>query len=237
MSIIGLIPARGGSKRIPMKNIQLLNGLPLINYTVMTAKKTPLLDRLICSTDDKIIADIAKQAGAEVPFLRPSEIAQDSTSDREVIIHLIKWLNESINDLIIVLLRPTTPFKNREIIEKSINLLIDNNKATAVRTVTEASGVYHPYWMYRKEENVLKPFINNIDITKYYQSQLLPKCYRLNGVVDVLRANIVINEQNIYGNNIFPNIIDPIYSIDIDDEIDFLYAEFIMKKFKRKISY
>ena len=92
MKTLGIIPARGGSKRVPNKNIRLLNGKPLINYTIKAAKKSTKLDRIIVSTDSLEIADICKKSGAEVPFIRPKELAQDTTADKPVLIHAIKWL-------------------------------------------------------------------------------------------------------------------------------------------------
>ncbi len=232
MNILGFIPARGGSKNLPGKNIKLLNGKPLIAYTIEIAIKNKNIDRVIVSTDDEEIAEISKKYGAEVPFLRPEELAQDNTPDKPVMLHLINWLkeNENYEFDILVHLRPTTPFKTSEIINNCIEKIKSNNILTAVRTVTKSEGVSHPYWMYKEKNGILKSFIEGIDISKYYQRQLLPPCYKLNGVVDVLRTNIILNSTNHFGDKIGFVEIDEYNSIDIDTEFDFMLCEFLLAK-------
>lgn len=229
--IIALIPARGGSKTIFKKNIKLLNGIPLIAYTIKTALKNVNIYKVVVSTDNEEIANIAKNYGAEVPFLRPIELAQDNVSDRPVILHTLNWLkkNENILPDLILYLRPTSPFKSNKIINKCINKIEKNTYFTSIRTVNKAIGVDHPYWMFKNEKHTLKPFINNIDITKYYQRQLLPECFKLNGVIDILKPNIIENNENMFGNKIGFVEIDQLNAIDIDNDLDFAFAEFVLQ--------
>ncbi len=176
MKNIALIPARGGSKTIIKKNIKPLNGLPLIGYTIEAALKTPQINRIIVSTEDEEIAAVAKELGAEVPFKRPLKLAQDDTPDRPVILHTLEWLkaNENIEPELLIFLRPTSPFKTPQIINDCLNRIKNNKQLTSLRTVTKAEGTEHPYWMFKNEDNRLKPFIENIEISKYYRRQLLP---------------------------------------------------------------
>lgn len=230
MNVVALIPARGGSKGLPKKNIKQLNGKPLIAYTIKAALGARLLTRVIVSTDSNEIAAISKQYGAEVPYLRPSEIARDDTPDRPVYIHLINWLkeNEDYAFEYLVLLRPTTPFKTPQLIDYCINKLQKNKTLTSIRTVTKAEGVYHPYWMFRAVNGTLEPFVKEVDETKYYQRQLLPPCYRLNGVVDVIATTCLEESAFPYGNNIGFVEVDEKDAIDIDTPFDFELCAFVM---------
>jgi len=235
--IISLIPARGGSKGIVMKNIKKLAGEPLISYTIKASLNSRYILRTIVSTDDKKIAEISKIYGAEAPFLRPAEISGDSTPDKDVMIHIIKWLRENENFTFdyLVYLRPTSPLKTSEIIDECIEKFLGNKFLSSLRTVTRSTGVYHPYWMFKAEENILKPFIKGIDIKKYYNRQLLPVCYRLNGVVDILKVENILNSKNYFGENIGYLELDDLSSIDIDTQYDFEFCEYIIRKFGMKL--
>ena len=232
MKNIALIPARAGSKSIIKKNIKLLNGIPLIAYTITIALQNPRINKVIVSTEDQEIADIAKNYGAEVPFLRPEELAQDNTPDRPVILHTLQWLkeNELFEPELLIYLRPTSPFKTNLIIDECLNKIENEKHLTSLRTVNAATGTNHPYWMFNYENNVLKPFIKNIEISKYYQRQLLPTCYKLNGVVDILKPDIVANNENMYGKSIGFVEINQLNAVDIDDEMDFNFAKFLIKE-------
>lgn len=230
--IIGIIPARGGSKGIPKKNIKLLNDVPLINYTIKIALANQHIDKVLVSTDDSEIAEVARTCGAEVPFLRPSVLAQDDTPDLPVILHALEWLKEDQDYTpdIILFLRPTTPFKTNDIIDNCIQLLNDDPKASSVRTVHRAEGINHPFWMYKDENTYLKPFITDIDLAQYYQRQLLPDCFKINGVVDALRPEVIISSNDLYGDKIRFIEIDETKAVDIDTPLDFAFATFLINK-------
>ena len=233
MKNLALIPARGGSKRLPQKNIKLLNGKPLIQYTIKVCLDNPLIDRVIVSTDDEEIASIAANCGAEVPFLRPSNISTDKSTDREVMVHCIEWLqqNENYSFENLAYMRPSTPFKTMAQITKALKLL-EHQLYSSVRSVTRVEGVYHPYWMYKNNSGTLNPFINGINMETYYQSQLLPECFRLNGMVDIIRVSTIIKNHNIYGNNIGFLEISEKYAVDIDTEYEFQLCEFLLKNYE-----
>lgn len=227
---LGLIPARKGSKRIPQKNLKKLNNKPLIQYTIEAALRSKELDMVLVSTDCEEIAKFSKQLGVHVPFLRPEIYAKDKSTDFEVINHTIKWLleNESIDVTNLAYLRPTTPLKNENIIDEALKKSM-NTDITGLRTVTRTEGVLHPYWMYFESNQTLTPVVSGIDLKKYYQSQLLPKCYRLNGVVDIVKTSF-ISEESLYGNKIGFLEVDEKFAIDIDTLNDFNYCEYIMSK-------
>lgn len=231
---LAVIPARGGSKKLPGKNIRLLDGKPLIAYAIEAALGSGKLDRVIVSTDDKEIAEIAVKHGAETPFLRPAELAKDDSPDRPVLMHVISWLKENegyVADTVAIL-RPTTPLKTAEMIDACLGMLEEKRFLTSVRSVTKAQGVYHPYWMYKSAKDTLLPFIDGVDITKYYQRQLLPLCYRLNGMVDVARGETIMSCENVYGPSIGFFEIAEEYAIDIDTQFDFDFCEFMMRRLK-----
>ncbi|MFG1487460.1 acylneuraminate cytidylyltransferase family protein [Halobacteriovorax sp. RZ-1] len=227
--VLAIIPARGGSKRVPGKNIKLLNGLPLIEYTYIAAKNSKQIDEIVLSTDTQEIADSAKLYDeVKVPFLRPAELSGDSVGDIPVIEHALlhfSKLNKTFD--YVVYLRPTSPFKTSELIDEVI-LKIKNSDFTGIRTITPLEGVFHPYWAYRIEDEKLVNFCAEGGTEKYYQSQLLPNCYRLNGVVDCFKVeNLKLGK--IYGDNCSYVQIDDVTSVDIDTEQDFRFAEFLMK--------
>ena len=226
---IGLIPARGGSKRVPGKNIRNLCGKPLIAYTIEAALESQRLDRVIVTTDNQEIAAIARERGAEVPFIRPDKLAGDSVGDSPVIEHAVQWLrkNESQSVNAVVWLRPTTPFKTAIMIDEAIERL-NTSGADSVRSVTRVDGVHHPYWMFERDDaNRIRPVVPGVSIGQYYQRQLLPPVFRLNGVVDVMRNPAGI-QPKLYGNDMRLLEIPERDALDIDTEIDFKWCEFLM---------
>lgn len=238
MKAVGIIPARGGSKRIPRKNIRLLAGKPLIAYTIEAALRSTHLERLIVSTDDEEIAEISKQYGAEIPFLRPASLAEDSTPDQPVLRHTLEWLREynKYEPDIVLNLRPTTPFKTPQTIDRVIQITADTG-ADIVRTMTLVEGVHHPYWMYTlSEDRDALPFMDGIEVTPYYQRQLLPPVYRINGVVDAYKTTVIESGNILDNHNMRAVVISEEESIDIDTEFDFKLCEFILKSEADKLS-
>lgn len=185
MQIIGLIPARAGSKGIKDKNVVDFNGMPLIAHTIKSSNESKLITKTIVSTDSKQYADIAIKYNAEVPFLRPPEISQDLSRDSDVFIHIINTLDLKEED-IIVYLRPTNPLREKGLIDKIINQLIQKN-LPAIRTLSEAN--FSPYKMVFLSKEKISPVIELDGKTKGTDlpRQLLPKAYELNGNVDAFR--------------------------------------------------
>lgn len=230
LKIIAIIPARGGSKGLPRKNIFPLQGKPLIAYTIEVAKKSKYLSRIIVSTDDKEIALIAKKYGAEVPFLRPTELAQDDTPDLPVFQHVIRWLEEHENfkPHIIVNLRPTSPLREANDIDIAIKKLIDT-KAETVRTVSSV-GSNHPYWMKRLEGDKAISFIEGKTEVEFYQRQLLPPVYMTNGNIDLSTYNVIMKQNRMYGKDMRGIIVNEIKSLDVHSIIDLKLIEFILEE-------
>lgn len=229
LKCLAIIPARGGSKGIPHKNIYELYEKPLIAWTIEVALACPSLERIIVSTDDLTIADIAKQYGAEIPFIRPDELAQDDVPDFPVSHYALNWLdhNEHYCPDIVVWLRPTSPLRSVQDIESAIQLLI-KSEADCVRSVCPVE--HHPYWMKRLNGNRLIPLIEDIDESKYYQRQLLPPVYRLNGAVDVVWRKTVMDKGFMYGGDMRGYVMPAERSVDLDSELDFALAELLLQR-------
>lgn len=234
MKILALIPARSGSKKILNKNIKLLFGKPLIQYSIEEAKKSVYINKIIVSTDSTQIADIAKDLCAEVPFLRPDELAQDDTTDLPVFEHCLKWLkkNDDFYPDIIIHLRPTAPLRTFEHIDVGIEKLINNPKADSLRSVTIAPK--HPLKMWVVENNILQPFlpehISNIKESYNLPRQSFNTTYIQNGSVDVVWTKTIINKNSMTGDVILPLVMNEEDSVNIDNEIDFIIAELLIKK-------
>jgi len=231
-STIAILPARGGSKSVPLKNIRPLTGKPLIAYSIEAALKCPLIDRVIVSTDSEEIARVSQEYGAEVPFRRPDAIAGDSTPDLPVFEHCLAWLkeHEGFAPDQVVHLRPTSPFREPHIIGEAIRILQKHPSADSVRAVCEPRQ--NPFKMWRiSSEGWMKPLIES-DIHEAYNQprQALPTVYWQIGYIDVVRRATIVEGKSMTGNNILPLILDSWDAVDIDSELDFEIAEAIMKR-------
>lgn len=231
-SILGIIPARGGSKGIPRKNIIDLGGKPLIYYTIKAAKESGLLDRLVLSSEDEEIITIAKSLGVEVPFVRPAEYAQDHVGDQPVMQHALNQLKklDGYQPDLVLYLKPTIPFRSGIDIENVIEKL-KNEEVDSVRTVTETTGVNHPYWMFTmNEKGISTPLIAGKSIAKYPRRQLLPPVYRLNGVVEGLKPAFILNHSSVYGEKMALVTVPEDRAVDIDTPADLDYARYLLSK-------
>ena len=229
MEILALIPARGGSKSIKKKNIVDLAGKPLVAYSIETAKASRLISRVVVSTDDTEIKTACLRFGAEVPFLRPVELAQDDTLDWPVFFHALRWLKreEEYSPDIIVHLRPTTPLRRWEDVDASIRLLMDNPMADAIRSVSPP--IQNPFKMWTLEERHLIPLLD-IEISEPYNQprQKLPTVYWQNGYIDVTRRYTIIEKKSMTGDHILPYVMDNQFIIDIDQPLSLKWAEFLL---------
>ena len=227
-NILGLIPARGGSKRLLRKNIKLLLGKPLITWTIEQALASKYLDRVVVSTDDKKIAEISIKYGAEVPFVRPKELAEDDTKGIDVVLHAIDWFKEDDKQKkydLIMLLQPTSPLRTTEDIDKVIELLFLKEAKTIV-SVCEVD--HHPLWVnILPEDGCMKDFIRQKIMNKNRQE--LPVFYRLNGAIYLAYCNYIKKQKSFFGEKTFAYIMPGEKSIDIDDEIDFKLVEILIK--------
>lgn len=227
MAVIALIPARGGSKGIPGKNIKLFNGKPLISYTIEVAKQAASIDRVVVSTDDAEIAKIAIAHGAEVPFIRPSEISGDEATDYEVIRHAVDWFKDnSFNCEVVAFLRPTNIFRTCADIDEAILKLTSTN-LDSVRGISKVA--YSPYWMKQVVGDKLCPFLRSD--YEYARRQELPPTYQANGTIDAIRIDTIISNNSVYGENIGFIHMDEIARTDIDSPLDFTIAEYLHAKY------
>ncbi len=219
--IVAVIPARGGSKGIKDKNIRDLNGHPLIAYSVAAALECPLVDRVICSTDSEQIAAVAKKYGAEVPFMRPSELAQDDSRDYEVFEHVIHWLkeNENYTPNIMVQLRPTSPLRETGVLEKAIETLIATPEADSVRSVSIPDVTPYKMWC-ETDSGELKPLLQLDGTDEPFNAprQSLPVVYAQTGTYDLFKVSSFIEYRSMTGKSIYPIIMERANWVDIDDE-------------------
>ena len=228
-TILGLIPARGGSKGLPGKNIKPLLGKPLIAWTIEQALASKYLDRVVVSTEDEEIAEISKKYGAEIPFIRPKELAEDNTKGIDVVLHAINWMKENDKQKpydLIMLLQPTSPLRTTENIDKAIELLFLKG-AKAIVSVCEVD--HHPFWANTlPEDGCMGDFIKREVMNKNRQE--LPVFYRLNGAIYLAYCNYIKERKSFLGEETFAYIMPKSRSADIDDEIDLKLAENILKK-------
>jgi len=220
--VLALIPARGGSKRVPRKNIRELWGKPLLAYSVETAKQAKLIDRVICTTDDQEIADIAQKYGAEVPFLRPKEISGDRSADTEFYLHALNWLKdyENYRPDIITNLRPTNPLRRHEVVDDIINLLISRPDVDSVRTLSKSPHSPFKLRLVDKKTNLIKPLIFIPRVGPYNQAkQPLPEAYLLNDYLDTTWVEVVLEKKLSLGEKMLAYVLEE-SPIDIDTEDD-----------------
>lgn len=231
MKIYAIIPARGGSKGVPRKNVRLLQGKPLIAWTIEAAKNVGAIDRVYVSTDDDEIARVAESYGAEI-LKRPPELAEDLTLDLPVFQYHLKEL-QSANELpdAVVDLRATAPLRTAQHIKQGIDLLVSKgNSVDSVRAVVEAPK--HPYKMWNLKDDLLTPFLPE-SFTGMHEPfntarQLLPVVYQNNGAVNVIWSQTILQKESMTGEAIAGFEMDAISSINIDSEIDFTLAELMM---------
>lgn len=227
---IAIIPARGGSKGVPKKNIKLLMGFPLIAYSIAAAKLSTRTERVIVSTESEEIADIARTFGAEVPFLRPSEFAQDRSPDIDFIKHAIGWFSEheTFCPELLVHLRPTTPLRDPALIDRAIDDISGNNDATALRSVHELAEP--PHKMFCIKDGYLSGFFPQDPRPEYYNlpRQVFPKAYHPNGYVDIIRTAHVTQTNTLHGPRMI-GFITPV-TIEIDTPEEFSMLEYSLGK-------
>lgn len=228
-NILAIIPARGGSKGLPGKNILPLAGHPLIAYSIKAALDSPGITRVIVSTDSEEIADVARHYGAEVPFMRPDEYAQDYSIDLEVFTHALLWLRENegyVPDLV-VQLRPTSPIRYLHDIENCIGRMDTYPEADSIRIVTIAQHTPFKMWRVFTEERPMSPLMTLDGLADPYNQprQSLPTIYWQVGTLDVIRPAVILEQRNMSGQAVFPYRIEPEQAIDIDDLYSFQRAE------------
>jgi CMP-N,N'-diacetyllegionaminic acid synthase len=227
LQILAVIPARGGSKGLPRKNLRLLAGRPMLSFTIRAAQKSRL-DRVILSTDSEEIAEIGRQCGADVPFIRPAELARDQSSSLSVVMHALEWMadHENYHPDAVALLQPTSPLRTSEHIDKAIELL----EKSGAKSVIGVSAVEeaHPFFMFHKGEDERLNYIMEAN-PRPMRRQDLPPIYRINGALYITRReyfNDLPDGSPVFdGSNLVGLEMGHVSSLDINTYIDFQHAE------------
>ncbi|UFT98888.1 acylneuraminate cytidylyltransferase family protein [Radiobacillus kanasensis] len=227
MKTIAIIPARGGSKGLKRKNVLEINGYPLIAYTIKSALQSKLIDKVFVSTDDKEIADISKVYGAEVPFIRPVHLSNDTAKSIDVLSHAVSYVENRYEAEVsnVVLLQPTSPLRNNKQIDEAIQKYLDLGRKPVV-SVTEVQT--HPNIIKRINEGRLVDFLDTP--TEVTRRQDFEKLYQLNGAIYISTRDMIMKDNKIYDKEVYSYFMDKLTSVDIDDELDFLFADALMKK-------
>lgn len=231
LKIMALIPARAGSKRIKNKNIRLLVNKPLISYKLEAVLKTKLINKIVICTDSNEIKNIAENYNIKVPFMRPVEISQDNSTELEYYRYTLKWLedNEGYSPDIIVNLYPTSPFVKPETIDEAIELMMSHPEADSLRSIVKCSK--HPYKMWIEKGDYLEPFVETKDSNAHtFSIQMLPAVYVQNACIYITKPSTINKFNSPVGNKVLKFIMNEMESVDINNEIDFLFAEMLMDK-------
>ncbi|QHQ60678.1 hypothetical protein Ana3638_07750 [Anaerocolumna sedimenticola] len=228
MNILAIIPARSGSKSVPNKNIRLIAGKPMLAYSIEHAKGSKYINRIVVSTDSEEYAKIGQQYGAEVPFIRPKEYAQDESLDIEVFYHCLKYLEEKENYSpdIVVQLRPTYPIRNPIDIDNMIEMLLNTKEADSVRSIAPAKELAYKMW-FKDKNDFINPILTDIPEAYNMPRQKLPAIYYQNACIDVTRGKTIIDNYSMTGINIMGYVMEKNY--DIDTEEEFRKAEEYLK--------
>jgi N-acylneuraminate cytidylyltransferase len=223
LKLLGIIPARAGSKGVPGKNTKSLGGKPLIAYTIESAKQSSLID-IIVSTDSEEIAAIALERGAAIPFMRPAELATDSAKSIDVVIHAVQEMQKQGKQYdAVVLLQPTNPFRPSGFIDKAINLFRENN-CDALVSVLPVPHEYNPHWVFEPDANGYLHIATG-DATIIPRRQELPKAFYRDGCIYITRTDVLLSQQSFFGKTLGYIEADPSLHINIDTPEDWVMAE------------
>ena len=231
MKVLAVIPARGGSKAIPDKNLADLAGRPLIDWTIQAAKSSRLIDRVIVSTDSEAIADAAKRSGASVPFKRPAELSDDSSSGTLAVIHAVRWLGdtEGYDPDVVICLQPTSPFRTSRDIDQALSLLREKN-ADAVVSVTAAES--HPYWMKKVLADGRLSRWLDVDGSSIVRQEL-PAVWTLNGAIYAAKRTVLLERGTWYTDSCYAYVMPAERSLDIDTPWHLHVANLILRDSRR----
>lgn len=231
--VLAIIPARGGSKGIPHKNIREFAGYPLIAYSIAAGLQAQNVTRVVVSTDDSEIAEAATRYGGEVPFMRPLALAQDDTVDLPVFEHALKWLreNDDYRPDLVVQLRPTSPLRPTDLVDRAIQLMLEHSEADSARGVVPAGQNPHKMWRINAEGELI-PLLKVEGIDEPYNAprQMLPPVYWQTGHIDVIRPRVILEKQSMSGDVILPVVIEQSYTVDIDTERDWKRYEWLVRE-------
>jgi len=229
LTILALIPARSGSKGVPGKNAKLLGGIPLICYTIQSALAAQGLEGALVSTDDSLIQQIALEAGAEVPFLRPAYLAQDDTPTLPVIQHALQWLEAQGRHYdAVCLLQPTNPFRSVGFIDSAINQFLQSGADTLI-SVLPVPLEFNPHWVFEPDANGLLKIATG-ETTIIPQRQALPKAFYRDGSIYLTKTEVLLSKNSLLGDSIAYIEADLTFHVNIDTHEDWEAAEKIVKQ-------
>lgn len=230
--VLAIVPARGGSKGLPGKNLRLLGGHPLVAYSIVSGLRAETVTRLIVSTDDEEIADVSRRYGAEVPFMRPAELATDDAPDYPLFEHALQWLqsHQGYQPKVVVQLRPTTPFRPRGLIDEAVGVLLGDPESDCVRGVTPSAQ--NPYKMWRiGPGSRLEPLLESEFSEPFNMPrQKLPPTYWQTGHVDAIAYETIIRKHSLTGDRIRAVMVEPKYCVDIDSQRDIDLANWMLNR-------
>jgi CMP-N,N'-diacetyllegionaminic acid synthase len=229
MRVLGLIPARGGSKGVARKNVRVLCGKPLLQWTAESALAARSLDRVVLSTEDEEIASVGRRCGVDVPFLRPSELARDDTPTLPVVQHALHELEKGGDRFdAVCLLQPTNPFRRPVDIDACVDLL-SISYADAVMSVLRVPAEYNPHWVYfRAEDGSLR--LSTGEPEPIARRQLLPPAFHRDGSIYVTRRNAIMDQRSLYGTRVLGFEVDRARAVNIDTPADWSRAEILMQE-------
>ncbi len=229
--VVAVVPARGGSKGLPGKNLRRLAGFPLVAWAIAAGRAAAQVGTVLVSTDDEEIAAVARQFGAEAPFLRPGELARDDTPDLPVFEHVLRWLDRErgLVPELVVQLRPTSPFRPAGLVDEAVALLRAHPGADSLRAVTPPAQT--PFKMWRIDGPQLSPLLGSLDEELFNAPrQRLPAVYWQTGHVDVIRPATILEKRSMTGRRIVPLVVDPRYALDIDTLEQLELAEWLLAR-------
>ncbi|HEY9426012.1 MAG TPA: acylneuraminate cytidylyltransferase family protein [Gemmatimonadaceae bacterium] len=229
MRVLGLIPARGGSKGVPRKNARLLGGKPLLQYTAEAALASRLLARVVLSTDDPEIAEIGRRCGLEVPFMRPEELARDETPMIPVVQHALQALEVTDGEYdAVCLLQPTCPLRGGEEIDACIDLLEESGADTVI-TVLHVPEEYNPHWVYFADASgALR--LSTGEATPIARRQELPAAFHRDGAVYVARREVIVQRGSLFGDRVLGHVAERPHTVNIDGPADWRSAEQLVER-------
>ena len=229
LRIVALVPARGGSKGIPGKNLRMAGGKSLVRRAVESGLESRRVSRVLLSTDSETIAEEGRNAGAEVPFLRPEELAKDDTPSFAVVVHALEWLERNEGRLpdILVLLQPTAPLRQARHIDEALDLLVSSG-ARSVVSVTPVPGHHHPAWQFSIRSGALVSFMEGSKVPARRQD--LEPTYTRNGAVYAAHVKAWLEGGFVYGQGCVPYVMEPEDSVNVDGPEDLALAEFFLSR-------
>lgn len=236
-SVFAVIPARSGSKAIKNKNIVDINGHPLIAHSIVVALKSRIIERVIVSTDSKLYANIARKYGAEVPFLRPSNLSTDNSTDLDFFVHLIQSFidKEEILPEFFVHLRPTTPLREVDKLDEAVSLFKNKKLYSSLRSCHRMEeSCYKNFEIKRKTLVSAFSLFNNLDNFNSPR-QNYPITYRCNGYIDIIRTKNIIKKNLLHGNKVFPFVTPKVNEVDNHDDLMYLKYLYLSDNYYKKI--